>query len=488
MKISKAILAVLVYITCAVNVSTSSQVMAMSEEEEVRLGKEGHKAIMQRYRVYRNPTLQKYVDHVGQKLASKSDRPELEYHFLLLDSEEVNAFAMPGGYIYITRGLMPYLNSEAELAAVLGHEIGHIVERHAARQESVNKLAKAGVTLTAILGAIYTGLDPNVGYNLASIGGGAIVKGYGREHELESDQVGAELLARAGYNPEAMMKVIETLKDQESYEFKLARMEGRKARIYHGLFASHPSSDKRLQEIIERAKTAQTRIYVSSNAGDDPYRELTNGLSYGANVRNGLIRGPNYYHGQLGFAMRFPNRWNIENKTSPITVRDKTNSAAILINVLAADPKLSPEQYLKQRMGINRVSSGQAIKINGLNAYTGKAVINVNDGKRLSRITMIYYGRRAYVITGTSKDVNGINRHDGTFMKTTKSFRPMTREERMTARQQRIKLIQADENTNYKTLAASSPLENLAEEQLRLLNGDYPRGGIEAGDMVKVIQ
>jgi predicted Zn-dependent protease len=116
--------------------------MAMTEKEEIEIGKQGHQAILQKYRVYNNPGLQKYVSFIGNKLAAVSDRPNLEYSFLLLDSDEVNAFALPGGYVYITRGLMAYLNTEAELAAVLGHEIGHVTAKHAARQESADKLAQ----------------------------------------------------------------------------------------------------------------------------------------------------------------------------------------------------------------------------------------------------------------------------------------------------------------------------------------------------------
>jgi len=493
MQKSISILILVISTLLAANIVTSGQALAMSEEEEIAIGKEAHKAILQTYRVYNNQDLQEYVQYVGDKLAEHSERNHLDYHFLILDSEEVNAFALPGGYIYITRGLMAYLNTEAELAAVLGHEIGHVSARHASKQESASKIADIGKAAAAILGSMYVpGLNPNVSHDLLGVGSEALLKGYGRDHELESDQLGAEYLVRSGYDPQALLDVIATLKDQESYEFKLARLEGRKPRVYHGLFASHPDNDTRLQEVIKTADTLSAEVNGPAVTGtitsDSAYLAMTNGLSYGEDARQGILRDQNFYHGPLGYSMRFPKRWEIENHKNTILARTKTDSSLIQVSMMAADPKLSQQDFMLQRMGLKRLSNGQNLNINGLAAHTAMSVINSPYGSRLSRITVIYYGRRAYIITGTSKDAGGIKRFDGEFLKTAKSFRPMSREERKAAGQQRIKVILADETTTYDSLARTSPLYHLAEEQLRLLNGDYPNGVIEPGDMVKIIQ
>ena len=251
----------------------SHQAMAMTEEEEIKIGEEAHKQILQQYRVYDNKDLQNYVQFIGKKLAEKSARPHLDYSFLVLDSEEVNAFALPGGYIYLTRGIMAYLKSEAKLAAVLGHEIGHVAAQHAIRQKSASQAANLGSTLVAILGALYVpGLDPNISSDLLGIGSDALLKGYGRDHELQADELGAEYMAKSSYDTQAIMDVVTTLKNHESYEYRLARLEGRKPRVYHGLFASHPDNDKRLQEAIKNADNFKTDDPVYK--GVDTYMNL----------------------------------------------------------------------------------------------------------------------------------------------------------------------------------------------------------------------
>ncbi|OGT87321.1 MAG: hypothetical protein A3G96_04460 [Gammaproteobacteria bacterium RIFCSPLOWO2_12_FULL_52_10] len=466
---------------------SGGQLMAMTEAEELEIGKQAHQQILQQYRIYNNQNLQKYVQFVGQKLAAKSSRPHLDYSFLILDSEEVNAFALPGGYIYLTRGLMAYLNSEAELAAVLGHEIGHVAARHAAKQESASEMANLGTKLAAILGALYVpGLNPNVSSDLLGVGSNALLKGYGRDQELEADTLGAEYLVKSSYDTQAMLDVITTLKNQENYEYKLARLEGRAPRIYHGLFATHPSSDKRLQEAVATAGKVVTDDPVY--AGNDTYLNLINGLNFGTDVRQGIVIDSNYYHGPLGYAVRFPDGWSVDNKANAVIARNKIDSALIQISYMSADRRLTPKDYMLKRLGLNGLREQQDLTINNLPAHTGQVIVNSPYGRRLARVTVIYFGSRAIILSSATKDSGGINRFDLVFLETARSFRPMSRQERMAAGQQRIRLIRADENTTYKSLAENSPLHNLAEEQLRLLNDDYPVGEIKAGEMVKIVQ
>ena len=191
---------------CATNpVTGSSDFVLMSEEQEISLGQKYSTEIQEEMPAYPDPVLDELLQRVGRKLASHSHRPELDYHFTIVDSSQVNAFALPGGYIYITRGMLAYLNSEAELAAVLGHEIGHVTARHSVRQQSTS-------AVTGILGAVLAASTGIQGADsLTSMAGTAIVRGYGREHELEADRLGAEYLARSGYDPDAMLEVVSVL-------------------------------------------------------------------------------------------------------------------------------------------------------------------------------------------------------------------------------------------------------------------------------------
>jgi predicted Zn-dependent protease len=209
---------------CATNpVTGNNDFVLMSEEQEISLGRQANARILKETPVYENPELEKLVQQVGEELASHSHRPELFYRFTVLDSTAINAFALPGGYIYITRGLLAYLNSEAELAAVLGHEIGHVTARHSVRQQST-------AAVTGILGAVVAASTGVQGVDtLTDMAGTAIVRGYGRDHELEADRLGAEYLAKSGYDPNAMLEVVGILKNQEAFEIMVAKEEDRDA-------------------------------------------------------------------------------------------------------------------------------------------------------------------------------------------------------------------------------------------------------------------
>ncbi|MEX2327557.1 MAG: M48 family metalloprotease, partial [Pseudomonadales bacterium] len=222
--------------------------MAMSEEKEIELGAQEHRKIISQYGIYRDKDLQEYIDRVGQRVAAQSSRPELEYHFTILNDEMINAFALPGGYIYVTRGILMHLNSEAELAAVLGHEIAHVTEKHALRNQTRGKAL--GVLST--VAAVVTG-TPGV-YELGNIFGGVLLSGYSREFELEADEVGAAYMAKAGYSPDAMLKTIEILKAKDRIEIEQARLEKREPRVYHGFLSTHPDNDTRYKEAIKKSE------------------------------------------------------------------------------------------------------------------------------------------------------------------------------------------------------------------------------------------
>ena len=254
---------------CSVNpVSGKKEFVMMSEQQEVSLGAGLHKQVVQKYRPYNNAALQAYVNQIGQMLASKSHRNNIPYHFLVVDDPGINAFALPGGYIYITRGLMAYLNSEAELAGVLAHEIGHVTARHSARQHTRS-------TVTKVLASVVANKYGNAqAINTVAT---ATIRGYGRDHELEADRLGAEYLARSGYDPKNMIRVIEVLKAQEQFSKMLARSEGRQPPSYHGLFSTHPSNDKRLHQVVGAAN-----VQRQGNRPDNQqaYLRRLSGLKY----------------------------------------------------------------------------------------------------------------------------------------------------------------------------------------------------------------
>lgn len=475
---------------CATNPVTGKQDLAfMSEEDEIQLGKQSHQQILQQYSLYNDLEIQNYVQYVGSKVAAKSHRSNLDYQFTVLDSPEVNAFALPGGYIYITRGLMAYLNTEAELAAVLGHEVGHVTARHAVRQHSATQLTGIGAAIGTIIGeAFIPGISSVGGQELVGVLGTAMLRGYGREHELEADRLGAEYLALSGYNPDAMLEVIGVLKNQELFEIKLALEENRKPRIYHGVFSTHPDSDTRLKEVVGYAHNIKEAATESTFVGRSEYLQRVDGLVYGEGTDQGLLRGRDFYHGNLGFSLRFPEGWQIQNLPDRLLATSANNTATMQVLVRPADLRISPGVYMEQGMGLESVRNGESLQINGLPAHTALSVINTDVGKRLSRITVIYHGNMAFILAGRTQGVNGLGSYDRSFIDTGRTFRPLTPAERTIAsRPDRLKIFRAGEGMTFEELVTTTSILKFPEQQLRLINGLYPRGEIGNGELIKTV-
>lgn len=456
--------AALLLAACATNpVTGRSDLVFMSEQQELSLGAQAHEEILKRYRVYEDPALQRYVNEVGQSLATHSHRPQLTYRFTVLDSTEINAFALPGGYIYITRGLLAYLNSEAELAAVLGHEIGHVTARHSVRQQSSAQAASVGAGLLSILVPQlgYAGLNQTI--NLL---GTALLRGYGREMELEADGLGAEYLARTGYDPNAMIAVIGTLKNQEIFDRELAATEGRAPRAYHGLFATHPSNDQRLSEAVANAKQFQT-------AGGEVYRDRfldrLDGLVIGENPKEGVVRGKRYYHADLGFVMDLPDGWAVENLPDRLVMSAPQGAAQIQLTTAPLDPGQHVGSLI-ERMDLASFAQAEPLSVNGLEAITGVTRIAVSGRELPARLVAIRHGGRAFLVTGASRDAAAFAQVEPIVLGTARSFRPLGAEDKKKVSANRLHVVPRRAAVTWAALAAASPLRKLPEAQLRLLN------------------
>lgn len=457
----------------------------MSEQEEISSGRQIHQEVLKQYSPYKNAALQAYVSAVGQKLAAQSHRNNLPWTFTVVDSDDINAFAVQGGFIYITRGLMAYLDTEAELAGVLGHEIGHVTARHGARAARDQQIAAGSQLLGTLLGAYLGGES---GANL----GGQLTGGYAqagfllprsREHELQADQLGAEYMQRTGYNPDILEKVIAVLKAQETYAAEEARSAGRQADTTPTWMRTHPSSAQRLTEMRRIADQYSGKY---QDAGRARYLQAINGMTFGDSREQGVTRGQNFYHEPLGFTLRAPTGWSFQNSESELSIVADNMQAAVAMRPSPnsrGDHNAAIRTLLQPDQGRT-----EPLTINGLRAtnFTG-----AKQGRAISA-TVITLNNADYVFSKLQK--TGTNSsYDQVLRDIVASFRALTPADVANAKPYVLRTVVLPRTTSpfadlARDVSPIAPQYRNAEAQLRLLNQVYPQGNIAPGQMVKTIQ
>ena len=458
---------------CTVNPATGSPTVVFSSSSgERETGQEMHDKFIAEGAAYDDPELQAYVNKIGQRLVAHSDMPNLEFTFTVLDAPEINAFATPGGFIYINRGLLAYLNSEAELAGVLGHEIAHVTARHHGRRKT------AGVTSQVLSTTAYVLTGSSAVYEASNMYGAEVISGYGRDMELEADGLGAEYMYKAGYEPEALLDVIGVLKNQEQFMRVKAREAGKTGTTYHGLYATHPRNDKRLQTVIRAANELDDGTYIESPELPGEFRQVTDGVVWGESVE-GQRADDRYYHNKLGFTFEQPEGWAVTSNAQAVVAAAPDNSVKLTVTLRRKNPDATPQAVL-EGSARGELSSGEPLQQSGLDGYTAIASGN-GSTKRLATIDM---GNLTYLFVGEATDFAA---DDGQLLTMIQSFRPMHPKEKSSSDGRYVRYIQVPRGADVASLAASVRVDD-AESYLRLINDFYPRGEPRTGDWIKVIQ
>ena len=454
---------------------------AMSDKEEMALGAKENAQVLAKFGVYRNKDLQEYVNKVGQRIAKVCDRPELTYHFTIIDSPMVNAFAIPGGYVYIARGLLMQLNSESELAGILGHEVAHITQRHVLKKENRSKFLQF---LSAV--ASVATMNPGV-YEVGNMASQGLIEGYSRKIELEADRIGAKYMARAGYDPTAMIETIGTLKAQDKLALKEARAEGREPDpSEYSWLASHPDNDVRYKQAIRDAATLKAHYHEFIKS--DEFLEKLNGLTYGPTHQVGVVRKQTFYDPRLGIKLTFPDHWRVITLPSGIAGVSMKSDAMVSLSTDRIQQGMTPEDYAKQ-LGL-KLRSGRRVDIGGMPGYLGIADhVQTYFGPRPVRFAILFdqYRGIAYYLGGAGKhDLYDIA-DDRDFIATIFSFGRMDRRDYEVAVRPRIQVVRAEKGTTMEGLAKESPISNFALDKLRVLNGMYPDGEPKPGQLIKIV-
>ena len=462
----------------------------MDEATEVAEGAKGHQEVLKEYGVYNNAAVQAYVNTLGQKLAAQSHRSNLKWHFTVLDSPEINAFALPGGYVYVTRGIMAYMESEADLAGVIGHEIGHVTARHGAQRATRQQSAGLGVFAANILGAVLEsqglqGAGQLAGQVSQTVAAGYIAS-YGRDQELQADGLGAEYLARTQYDPRNMVDVITVLKNQERFAADQAAKEGRAAPARGDWLSSHPSNDQRLDTITQLASQYKDKAGYADE-GRARYLKVVQGMHFGESADQGLVRGQNFYHAGLGFALTAPAGWTIKNSADQLGVLNTARDATLVLRVVppsaGTDAATIIRNVIKPTQGRT-----EAVTLNGLQAtrFVGTRQ-NAQGQSQAIEVTVVDGpGATNYLMQMVGKDAAALQRARAGLRDTEMSFRALTAQDRSAARPWVLKTV-AYPKGGFAELAKSSPIEN-PDRQLRLINGLYGGGEPKPGQLVKVIE
>jgi len=432
---------------------------------------EEHQKLIDNIGIYDDPELDAYVRQVGERLLRDSDITKPTFSFTLLDSPDINAFALPGGLIYVNRGLLAYLDTEAELAGVLAHEIGHITERHHSRRKTASLTSK----VAAVSAYILTGSGDV--YDAASMYGAEIISGFGRDMELEADSAGAEYLHQTGYDVDSMLSVIGVLKDQEQYRRVQAKASGKPSGTYHGLYASHPRNDLRLRTVIRAANDLDIEEMPENPEIPGEYRRQTEGLVYGASAA--AQSDPNrFYHNKLNFTFAQPPGWTVRQRSREIVAASADGTQTLTIGLARIDASQDTEASLIAGAQ-GEVSEVEALEQYGLNGATAVA----SSGSESVRLAVIDHNYR-FLFEGEAAN---LAEADAEFRTIIDSFRPLTAKEKVTGTSHTLHYIQVPRGATFSSLASSVKLPD-AENQLRLINGYYPSGEPRTGDWVKVIR
>jgi len=468
-------LALMLLLACAKNpVTGKREISLVSSAQEAEIGREGHAAVLEEFGMYDDSRVQEYVTRVGSKLAQVSHLPNLEWHFTVLDDPVVNAFALPGGYIYITRGILAHLNSEAQLAGVLGHEIGHVTARHSAQRITQQQLAGLGLGLASIFSERFRRYG-----GAAQTALGLVFLKYGRDDENQADELGGDYAVNAGYDPNEIPATYSMLK----------RVSDRAGQRLPGFLSTHPDPgdrENRTRALAARAAAGRTNLEV----GEASYIQSLEDMVYGQDPRSGFFEGTNYYHPTLRFQIGFPSGWKVQDQRAAVVAVEPGQRAGMQLSLAPAGAG-SPAEYVAElrRSGKITDARGGGETIGGYPAWAGRVTVSGQDGQPiiLAAVFIRKSTEQMFEILGRSTAPGDAD--EERILSSARSFRELTDPARLAVSPERVHVAPPPEGAGtFEAAVSRLGPQALDLEETAILNNRYPGDRVEQGQLLKIVE
>jgi len=477
--VSKTVIGVLVValivwaVSCALNPVTGKRdFMLMSSADELAMGQQTDPQILQTYGKYEDADLARYVSAIGKKMGALSHQPNLTYTIQVLDSPVVNAFAVPGGYVYLTRGILAYLNDEAELAGVLGHEIGHIAARHSAQQYSKAQFAQLGLGLGSVLSKTFRKYA-----GVAQAGVKLLFLSFSRSDEREADALGVEYSAKAGYDSNHMANLFDSLE-------RLNPGEARDG--LPGWFSTHPNPDDRIAAIkrdtqVWREKIPQTRFSVNR----DQYLNQVDGIVFGEDPRQGYVEGHVFYHPELRFQFPVPAGWTVNNTASQVQMINQDQNAIILFSMAPGkNPSAAANAFINESKAV--VVKSESTRVNGMTAHRIVSDVTTEQGVIRVMSYFIQKGQTVYAFLGYTEQ----SRFDGyssVFEQTMGRFNNLTDSRRINVKADRLDVKRTTTQGSLRQALRKFGEPENQGEALAIINGMKLDDAVPRNTFLKVV-
>jgi predicted Zn-dependent protease len=455
--------------SCATNPVTGKREFTLvSEGQEVEMGKGAAEEVAQTIGLYDNAATQSYVERLGKSLAAQSERPELPWTFRVVDDPVVNAFALPGGFIFITRGLMAHMNSEAQLVSVLGHEIGHVTAKH-----SVQQISRAQAAQVLLIGGMLASDTVAALGDVGLAGLSVLFLKYGRDAERQADDLGFKYSVNQGYDVRSMPGVFATLK-------RVSESAG--AERLPNWLSTHPSPDERIERIQQ--KIAQQNPPQGKDE-QQAYLAMTDGLTYGANPRQGFFDNGVFKHPDMRFQVTMPSGWKATNLSQAVVAEASGGTAAFQLTMAK---EASPGQALEKFAANQAVSAVEKVDVpvHGLQASSARFQAKTEGGQLAGLVTFVSHQGKTFQLMGLAPAA-GFAAQEATFKQVQGSFGPLTDQAALSVQPARVKLVSAPSSMTLAELVSKQG-SGLSAEKVAILNQMDTATRLQAGQKVKIVQ